>query len=134
MAIKLIIYKKIQSPKRQDDDHVRGVVAFIRNNINYKIIPLNANLQAAETKMWMNKEYTVCLIYLPHIDVENNDILNLLQQLLDPFLLTGDMNTRHHLQGEEIDNQKGKNIEGLLKEEDLILLNNNEPTHYQHTN
>ena len=78
----------------------------------------------------MGKWYTVCSIHLPHIDAERNDILNLLQQLPKPFLLLGDINARHHLWGEETDNQKGKKIEELLLEEDLILLNKNEPTHY----
>ena len=123
-------YKITQSPKKRDDDHERGVAVLIRNNINYKIITLNTNLQAVATRIWMGKWYTVCSIYLPHIDVEKNDILNLLQQLPEPFLLLGDMNARHHLWGEEIDNQKGKFFEELLIEEDLILLNNNEPTHY----
>ena len=69
-------------------------------------------------------------MYLPHIYVEENDILNLLQQPPEPFLLLGDMKARHHLWGEEIDNQRGIFFEELLIEEDIILLNNNQPTHY----
>ena len=77
----------------------------------------------------MGKWYTVCSIYLPHIDVEKNDILNLLQQLSELFLLLENMNARHQLQGEEIYNQKRKVFEEQLKEKYLILLNNHEPTH-----
>ena len=100
-------YKIIQSPKKRDDDQERGVAVLIRNSINYKNIPLNTNLQAVVTKIWIGKWYTVCSINLPHIDVENSDIFNLLQQLQEPFFLLGDMNARHHLWSEEIDNQKG---------------------------
>ena len=81
------------------------MVLFSRKAQHEKIIPLNTNLQAVATRLWMGKWYTVCSIYLPHIDVEKNDILNLLQQLPEPFLLLGDMNDRHHLWGEETDNQ-----------------------------
>ena len=79
----------------------------------------------------MVKWYTVSSIYLPHIDVEKNDILNLLQQLPETFLLLGDMNVRRHHWGEEIDNQKGIFFfKELFIEEDLFLLDNKEPTHY----
>ena len=84
-----------------------GIAVLLRNNFKYKIIPLNTNLQAVTTKTWLNKSYTVCSIYLPDIDVETNDLLNLLQQLTELFLLLGDMNARHRLWGEEKDNQKG---------------------------
>ena len=40
------------------------------------------------------------------------------------------MNAKNHFLGEEMDNQKGKIFEELLREQDLILVNNNEPTHY----
>ena len=71
----------------------------------YKIITLNTVLQAVATKIGMSKWYTVCSIYLPHIDVERNDILNLLQRLREPFFLLGDMIARHHPWDEDIDNQ-----------------------------
>ena len=98
-------YGILQSPKKRDDDHERGVSVLIRNNNYYKIIALNTNLQAVATKIWMAKWYTVCSIYLPHIDMQKNDVLKFLQQLSEPFLLLGDMNARHHLWGEEIDKQ-----------------------------
>ena len=82
----------------------------------------------------MGEGYTVCSIDLLHVDVVNNDILNLLQQLPEPFLFLGDMNARHHLQGEEIHNQKGIFLGELFIEEDLFLLNNNEPTYYHKQN
>ena len=78
----------------------------MRNNPNYKIIPLNTNLQAASTKKCLGNLYTVCSINLPLINVEKNDILNLLQQLTELFFLLGDMNARNLLRGEETDIQK----------------------------
>ena len=82
-------YKITQSQKKRDDDLVKGVAVLIRNKI-----------KAVAPKIWMGKLYTVCSIYLPHIDVEENDKLNLLQQLPKRFLLLGDMKARHHLWGE----------------------------------
>ena len=52
-------YNIIQSQKKRDDDHERGVAVLIRNNINHKTITLNTNLQAVATRIWMGKWYTV---------------------------------------------------------------------------
>ena len=123
-------YQIKQSPKKRDDDHDRGVAILVRNNINSKEISLNTSLQAVASKIWLGRWYTICSVYLPHITVTKAEILQLIQQLPEPFLLLGDMNARHQLWGEEQDNTKGKIFEELLTDEDIILLNNNEPTHY----
>ena len=72
--------------------------------------------------MWLGKWYTVCSIYLPHLDAKKNDILSLLQQQPEPFLLLVDINARHHLQREEIDNRKGKIFEELVQKKTKLYL------------
>ena len=128
-------YNIVQSKKKRDDDHERGTVILVRKDTNYEEITLNSPLQVAAVKIWLGRWYTVCSLYLPHIPVERAEILSLIEQLPKPFLLLGDMNARHHLWGEPVDNEKGKLFERLLLEEDISLLNSESPTHYhQQTN
>ena len=104
---------------------------LINKNTNFKKLQLNTNLQAVAAKVWLNKWYTVCSLYLPHINVSEAEIVNLIDQLPKPFLLLGDMNARHSLWGEPIDNEKGKLFERLLSHQDISLLNSDNPTHFQ---
>ena len=124
-------YRILLSPKKRDDGHERGTALLINKNTNFKKLQLNTNLQAVAAKVWLNKWYTVCSLYLPHINVSEAEIVNLIDQLPKPFLLLGDMNARHSLWGEPIDNEKGKLFERLLSHQDISLLNSDNPTHFQ---
>ena len=123
-------YKIIQSQRKREDGHERGVAILVRNNTNFKEISLNTNLQAVAAKVWFGKWYTVCSIYLPHVTIQQSDIENLIQQLPRPFLLLGDMNARHHLWGESVNNEKGQIFENLITNCDISLLNSQSKTHY----
>ena len=123
-------YNIIQSPKKRDDDHERGVAILIRKNINYQNVQLTTNLQAVAARIWMGKWYTICTLYLPHHDVTEAELTGLILQLPKPYLILGDMNARHHIWGEPVDNPKGKIFEKLLNHQDLCLLNSSTPTHY----
>ena len=123
-------YDIIQSPKKRNDGHERSVAILINKNCSFKPLPLNTPLQAVAVQLWLGRWYTVCSLYLPHIVVTQNELENLIDQLPEPFLLLGDMNARHHLWGEPIDNDRGKIFENLLLSSNLSLLNSNAPTHY----
>ena len=98
-------YNITQSDRKRDDYHERGVAILTRKYTNVKPIPLNTNLQAIATRVWLNKSYTVCSLYLPHIPVTKAEIQNLMNQLPKPFILVGDMNARYKQWGENVDNR-----------------------------
>ena len=123
-------YDIIQSPRKRNDGHERRVAILINNNCSFKPLPLNTPLQAVAVQLWLGKWYTVSSLYIPHIVVTQNELENLINQLPEPFLLLGDMNARHHLWGEPIDNDRGNIFENLLLSSNLSLLNSNAPTHY----
>ena len=83
-------------------------------------MPLNTNLQAVATEIWTGKWFTVCSIYLPHIDVQKKDIPP------PPW--------RYECQTSPLEWRKTQPKRNffveLLIEVDLNLLNNNKPTHY----
>ena len=123
-------YNIVQSPKKRDDGHERSVAILVNKNNNFRTVQLNTSLQAVAIKIWLGKWYTVCSIYLPHITVAQNELETLINQLPEPFLLLGDMNARHHLWGEPVDNDKGRIFENILLTSDISIINSPSPTHF----
>ena len=88
-------------------------------------------MEAVAAKIWMDKFYTVCSLYLsPILNVQRRDVDSLLAQLPKPFLILGDMNARHSRWGEDTNNEKGNLFERLLLEEDISLINEKYKTYY----
>jgi len=60
--------------------------------------------------------------------------MNIINQLLQPFIFVGDFNSHNTLWGCEYTNAKGKKLEKLLDIDNIILLNDNSPTHFNAAN
>ena len=130
-------YHCIQSQPINDEQNGRGVCMLLNKNTNYKILPLRltGNVEAVAARVWMGKYYTICSIYLsPSLPVHEKEITELLNQLPEPYFLLGDMNARHSLWGEAINNTKGNIFEKLLTKYDISLLNDEAKTHYNAQN
>ena len=115
------------------DNHERGSAILVRNTVFHKHIPLRTPLQATAVRIYLDKVYTICSLYLPHTDVSKADVAALLDQLPRPFLLLGDMNARSPLWDPEYtsaSNRRGVLFEELLTDLDISLLNNGSFTHY----
>ena len=116
----------------RDDGHERGVAILVHKRIHYEPINLTTNLQAVAIKLHLNKVYTVCSLYLPHIPLTEASMENLLDQLPVPFILLGDMNATGPLWGTPttILNQRGTIIENIVNSHSISILNNFLPTHF----
>ena len=95
----------------------KSFAVLIRNTFIWIIFALTTHLQTFVIKLWLRKWYTLYSMYLRLIDVYNNNILNLLQQLHETFLLLGYRHTK-------------KKFEESFLEENIFLFTHNEPTHY----
>ena len=118
--------------RTRHDGHERGAALLIHRRLSYRRIPLNTSLQAVAVSLHLERTYTVCSLYLPHIAVTSASLENLLQQLPEPFLLLGDMNAHSPLWG-PLDSQtdaRGQLFTTLLHNYPISLLNNHRPTHY----
>lgn len=123
-------YNIEQSNRARDDNHERGAAILINKKIHYERIIINTRLQALAVKIFLNKWYTVCCLYLPHVPVTKQDITQLIDQLRPPYLILGDMNARSPVWGNIDTNEKGKIFEHILLQYNVSLLNDNTPTHY----
>ena len=126
-------YSILTSTPTRNDNHERGTAILIRNNIFHKQINLNTNLQAVAAKVYIDKIYTICSIYLPHTEITKRDLSQLINQLQPPFLILGDFNAKSPVWGGDAvprADARGRVIEELLLDHPISILNNNTPTHY----
>ena len=87
-------------------------------------MPIVTDLQAVTLTVVLDKQITICSIYLPpHAAFTNADIQSLLDQLPSPFLLPGDFNMHSPLWGGNILDSEGMVIEDIINNNNVVLLN-----------
>ena len=113
-----------------------GVGILIYDKIYSQELQLTTNLEAiAVTIKIKNKTITICNIYLSNRNgIDLSTLQELISQLPTPFLLLGDCNSHSALWGSYKTDNRGKIIEELLTNNDMILLNDSSPTHFNIAN
>jgi exonuclease III len=107
-----------------------GIITMIKEEYHAEPIPLKTVFQANAIKIDFPVKMTFCNIYLHHDDeVNDNNLENLVSQLGENFLLLGDFNAHNTLWGSKVSNSRGKTIERLIDNHNLIVLNEEIPTH-----
>ena len=114
----------------RNDGHERGASILVHRTVHHEVIPLNTTLQATAIRLVLNKKYTLCSLYLPHHNINADEIEDLLQQLPRPFVLQGDLNARSGLWRDTVENPRGKMIEEIIRNNDVIVMNDGRATHY----
>ena len=107
-------YKILHSNPTRTDGHDRGVAILTRSDKNHQTITLYTNLQAVAVRIFLDRWYTICCIYLPFVPFTENEINGLISQLPRPFLLLGDFNSRSQVLGDTVTNPRGSIIERVL--------------------
>lgn len=105
-----------------------GVGIFIRDTIPATPIPLQTDMQAIAIQINFPLNFVICNIYLPEFDWNRNELINLIQQLPKPFLLLGDFNSHNPIWGSSNLDTRGRIIEEVINELDLVVLNTGEGT------
>ena len=108
-----------------------GSLICVRRDIPHSHYLLNTSLQAVAVQFNIRRKYTVCSLYLPPNDpFPREEILNLMRQLPEPFLILGDVNGRHPMWGDAVPNLRGNILSSIIENEDVNILNSGEPTHF----
>ena len=108
----------------------RGVITLIRQDVPYHHIPLRTNFEAIALRINLDREYTICNIYItPNENFTTHQLNNLLDQLPRPLILLGDFNARSVLWGDTETNSHGRKIEDLLLASDICVMNTGATTH-----
>ena len=115
----------IYSMNPTDGERAHGGVAIIINkSVQHSIIALQCNLQAIAIRACLDREITICSLYLPpHSRFTVNDIQVLINQLPPPFVLLGDFNSHNPLWGGDYLDAEGRIIDDIINTNDLTLYN-----------
>ena len=121
----------VAGPAADDGLDHGGVCTLVKQNISHVRIQLTTDLQAVAVRCHLDRQYTVCNIYIPPREqVSSQQLDDLLSQLPPPYLLVGDFNARHPLWGDDATNQRGRLIEAFLHRRNCCILNQQHPTHF----
>ena len=93
-------------------------------------IKLSTDLQAVAVSVTLEKEITLCSVYIPPSFALRSEHLNsLLKQLPSPFFLLGDFNGHNVLWGSKDNDPRGKVIENFITKNDICLMNDKSHTY-----
>ena len=107
-----------------------GSSILVHSSCPQREIKLVTNLQAVAVSVTLDKEITICSVYIPpnfHLETEHLDTL--LKQLPSPYILVGDLNGHNILWGCKDNNPKGNIIEDFITKRDLCLMNDKSHTY-----
>ena len=113
------------------DCPAREAALLINQRVVHTELTLNSPLHATAATVTLNKTFTICSIYLtPGESISKPILENLINQLPKPFLLVGDFNAHSPEWGDSLRDGRGKLMESLLQDTDLILLKSKPPFFY----
>lgn len=109
-----------------------GVATFVHKNFKSLPILLNSNFQVVACSVFYPIKLTICNIYLPpNIKFTKSDLVNIVNQLPQPFILCGDFNSHNSIWGSNKIDFKGKIIESIVNDFNLNIMNSpSSPTHF----
>ena len=109
-----------------------GVAIYIHSSCTFSTLEIQSELQVVAAKVFLsnNKIVTVESIYLPpRACVTKTSLQDVITQLGTSFILLGDLNAHHPSWDEYRCDTRGRMIDNLLNENNLLCLNSNIPTH-----
>ena len=124
-------YRAFYSTPIDGQGHHGGTAIFVRTDVPSVPLQLQSPIQAVAAKVFLDRFYTICSIYLPPgAPVERLDLDALAHDLPSPFLLLGDFNGRHPLWDDSAINPRGVLLASFIEDEGLEVLNSGDVTHF----
>ena len=104
---------------------------FVKSSFPQRKIDLQIELIATALSVTLDREITICSVYV-HLSFSLNSqqLDNLLQQLPSPYILLGDFNGHNILWGGQNNDSRGKLIENFLTKNDICIMNDESYTHH----
>ena len=100
-----------------------------RWKLNRNSLFLSTDLQAVAVSVTLEKEITLCSIYIPpSFGLRPKHLNSLLQQLPSPFMLLGDFNGYNVLWVSKDNGPRGDLIEDFITQNDICLMNDKSNT------
>jgi len=106
-----------------------GTALFIHESVPYRELALNTELETVAVAANMSISITICSLYSSRSHNISEQLLNdLMQQLPEPTLILGDVNSYNTLWGSDITDARGMIFENFLNSNNMVVLNSGAPT------
>ena len=106
-----------------------GVGLYIHETVPYTEIALDTQYQAVAARIHIKRTLTVASIYLSRAhQINKQNLIKLIKQLPKPLILLGDFNSYNMMWGSRETDARGRVIEEVTTDMDLVILNNGQPT------
>ena len=124
-------FDPFRSDNLQGNNACGGVLILVDSSLNPREVPLTTNLQATCISISFPCRMSICSVYLPPSPsvLYRNELVDLILQLPQPFLLLGDFHGHHHHWGSPDNTPRGNMIVKVMEDLALIALNDGSPTH-----
>ena len=107
-----------------------GSSLLVHSSLPQRQIKLKTDLQAVAVSITLDKEITLCSIYIPpSYSLRSEQLTSLLQQLPSPCMLVGDFNGHNVLWGSNDNDPRGELIEDFITENNICLMNDKSNTY-----
>ena len=101
-----------------------GASIFVKSSFPQRKIDLQTELQATAISVTLDREITICSVYIPpSFSLNSQHLDNLLQQLPSPYILLGDFNGHNILWGGQNNDSRGELIENFITKNDICIMN-----------
>ena len=109
-----------------------GSSIFVKSSCPQRNIQLTTELQATAVSVTLDKEITICSIYIPpSFSLKTEHLDSLLKQLPSTYLLLGNFNGHNILWGNKENNSRGELSENFITNNDICPMNDKSNT-YMH--
>ena len=107
-----------------------GASVFVKSSFPQRKIDLQTELQATAISVTLDKEITICSVYIPpSFSLNSQHLDSLLQQLPSPYIILGDFNGHNILWGGKNNDSRGELIENFLTKNDICIMNDKSYTY-----
>ena len=108
-----------------------GASIFVKSSFPQRKIDLQTELQATAVSVTLDREITICSVYIPpSFSLNSQHLDNLLQQLPSPYVLLGDFNGHNILWGGQNNDSRGELIENFITKNDICIMNDKSYTYH----
>ena len=106
-----------------------GSSILVNSSLPQREIKLKTNLQAVAVSITLEREITLCSLYIPpSFSLRSEHLNSLLQQLPTPYMLLDDFNGHNVLWGGNDNDHRGELIEDFITKNDICLMNDKSNT------
>ena len=107
-----------------------GASVFVKSSFPQRKIDLQTELQATAVSVTLDKDITICSVYIPpSFSLNSQHLDSLLQQLPSPYIILGDFNGHNILWGGKNNDSRGELIENFLTKNDICIMNDKSYTY-----